>query len=182
MSCPTCKGTLDKKKLAEHLLGQSCTSCEGVLLTLKDYLYYLSRSDAVDEDLSFNEDETVLDEDTSSAIICNCGQIMSKYRISHNTDRRIDCCSACQSIWLDNGEWEYLKVNNLHRLINKIFTDVHQRNIRLEGTRVTLGNNYKRILGVSDYNILKELRNWIDSNKNKSTILAYLNTNDPYSA
>lgn len=151
MICPNCKGIFKNKSLATHLSGKICTNCKGITFTLSDYLIYLTRSESLDEVLVSDVDVSVSDVGTKNALICSCGQIMSKYRISHDSERRVDYCSVCQAVWLDNGEWDYLKTNNLHRRINKIFTEPYQRNVRLEGTKVALNQNYERLLGASDY-------------------------------
>jgi len=180
MSCPACNSEFKKKSLANHLLGLVCINCNGVSFTLGDYLHYLSRSESVEESQELEVDEFVLEDDTKKAIICSCGQVMSKYRINHKSDHRVDYCSACLKVWLDEGEWEYLKANDLHRRINKIFTDPYQRNLRLETTKNVLNKNFEEQLGVNDYEKLKEIRAWIDSNPKKDVLLAYINSNDPY--
>jgi Zn-finger nucleic acid-binding protein len=181
VSCPACKGIYEKKSLAKHLLGRSCKSCQGVTFTLSDYLCFLSRSEPVEEQLEQNVENSVLKDDTKKAMVCSCGQVMSKFRISHDSDRRVDYCSGCQSIWLDQGEWEHLKESDLHRCINKIFTDPYQRNLRLQGTKVVLNKNYEEQLGVKDYERLKDVRDWISNDSNKDLLMAYLNAKDPYS-
>lgn len=180
MACPSCGGDFKKYQLDEYLLGESCIKCNGVSFSLSDYLYYLSRSSAVNEDLDKSQN-IEMDEDTKTALRCNCGQLMSKYKISHESDRRVDNCSACQTIWLDNGEWQYLRSNNLHRVINKIFTDPYQRNIRLQNTKNVLHKNYNQLLGEEDYTHIKDVRCWIENNPNKSVLKAYLNAQNPYS-
>jgi Zn-finger nucleic acid-binding protein len=182
ISCPSCKGALKKTKLAEHLTGQSCASCNSVSIALGNYLHYLAKSPSLDEDLLLHADEVVMEEDTKGALVCDCGQIMSKYRISYDTDRKLDYCTSCQSIWMDKGEWEYLIVNNMHKLINKIFTDAWQRNIRLEGTKQALATNYEQRLGTQDYKQICKVREWIESNPAKDLLLSYLNASDPYSS
>lgn len=181
MSCPGCDGAFEKKSLAKYLLGQSCISCKRVAFTLGDYLNYLERSESIDESLDREYDDLVIHEDTKRALICNCGQVMSKYRMTRDSGRKVDYCSACQTICLDEGEWGYLKENNLQKCINKIFTDAYQRNLRLEKTKVVLKNNYEAVLGGQDYNKLKEIREWINNNPNKQLLMAYLNAQSPYS-
>jgi len=180
MSCPACNNEFKKKILTEHLLGLVCINCNGVSFALGDYLYYLSRSEPVEEDKELEADEFVLEDDTKKALICSCGQVMSKYRINNKSDRRVDYCSACLKVWLDEGEWEYLKANDLHRCINNIFTDSYQRNLRLENTKHVLNKNFEEQLGVTDYEKLKEVRSWIDNSPKKDVLLAYINANDPY--
>jgi len=181
MACPACNGAFKKHKLDELLMGESCIECKGVRFTLSDYLHYLSRTSAVNDTIDQPADFE-LDNESKKALACSCGQIMSKYKIIHNSDRRVDSCNACQSIWLDNGEWEFLKSHNLHRVVNKIFTQAYQRNIRLQVTRDVLQNNYEQLLGADDYQRIQEVRSWIEENKNKAVLKAYINANDPYSA
>jgi len=182
MRCAGCNGAYEKKSLAKHLLGLTCLSCKGVSFTLTDYLHFLQRSESIDNSLEKETDDPVIQNDTKKALFCSCGQVMSKYLMSQDSDRRVDYCSACQKIWLDCGEWDYLKNNNLHRYINKIFTESYQRNLRLEKTKAVLKINYETRLGTQDYTRLKEIREWINNNQNKKILMAYLNAQDPYSA
>jgi len=80
---------------------------------------------------------------------------MRKYRIRYATDRRLDYCNACQLVWLDAGEWENLKENNLHRLMKKLFMESYRRNLRIEKTKVVLSKRYEDKLGNEDYKQLK---------------------------
>jgi len=181
MNCPSCNGVYEKKKLARHLLGKSCVNCEGVTFTLNDYLIYLSRSEPLEDSIEEMTDGSFLVDDTKKAMLCGCGAIMHKCRIRYETDRRIDYCSTCQTVWLDAGEWEYLKENNLHRLINKLFTEPYQRKLRVEKTRTVLSEKYTDQLGEEEYKQLKEVRDWVYNNENKELLLAYLNAKNPYS-
>lgn len=181
MSCPGCNGAYEKKSLAKNLLGQSCIGCKAVTFSLGNYLHFLERSGSIEEGFDKEHDDPVIQDDTKKALICGCGQIMSKYRMGQDSDRRIDYCYACQTIWLDEGEWNHLKANNLHRSINKIFTDSYQRNLRLEKTKVVLKRNYETQLGSQDYTQLKAIRDWINNNQNKQVLMDYLNAQDPYS-
>jgi len=180
MSCPVCNGELKLKSLSRYLSGQCCTSCNGITFTLAEYLYFLTRSEPIEDSVEPDESELVMDEDTKHALVCSCGQLMNKYRITHKSNRRVDCCPSCHTIWLDMGEWEYLKVNHLYRCVNKLFTDSYQRKLRLESTKNILNKNFENRLGENDYEKLKEVRCWINSNPNRDILLAYLNANDPY--
>ena len=181
MSCPACNGEFKSKRLSRHLSGKSCTACNGVSFTLTDYLVFLTRSASIEDNIDLDTDELIMHDDTKKALLCNCGQLMSKYRITHESDRRIDFCSSCQTVWLDEGEWEYLKVNHLHRRINKLFTEPYQRGLRLEGTRASLDKKYEEQFGAHDYKKLKEVSEWINNNPNKNLLKAYINATDPYS-
>jgi len=181
MHCPSCSGVYEKKKLARHLLGKSCVNCGAVTFSLNDYLNYLARSEPLEDSIGTKKSGLLLADDTKKALLCDCGIIMHKYRIRHASDRRVDYCSACQVVWLDSGEWEYLKENNLHRIINNLFTEPYQRKLRVEKTKLVLSERYVDKLGEKEYKQLKNIRDWIYKNENKEIILAYLNAKDPYS-
>ncbi|VAW67563.1 hypothetical protein MNBD_GAMMA09-2278 [hydrothermal vent metagenome] len=181
MLCPACEGSYKKIKLDEHLLGKSCIVCEGVSFTLSDYLYYLSHSRPVEEEPVSGTDNVIMLADTKKAMVCHCGHVVSKFSISHETDRRIDYCSACQTVYLDKGEWEYLKSVQLRNKINSLFTDSCQRQIKLDGTRQVLTNNYKEKLGAINYDHMTKVRDWIYNSPDKDLILSFLNAKDPYS-
>lgn len=39
-------------------------------------------------------------------------------------------CFHCEEVWLDAGEWQYLKAQGLHTRITLISTDPYQRRLR----------------------------------------------------
>lgn len=57
------------------------------------------------------------------------GTIMSRFRVGQGLDFRVDR-SINGGVWLDGGEWEALRIGNLHQSLHKIFTAPWQRAIR----------------------------------------------------
>ncbi len=129
MDCPQCKGyRLEPKELEAGLLGASCAKCEGVMLPLMNYRYWLDQNPVVDK-----LTEELIIEDSEKAKGCpKCSRFMSRFQVGADTSNRIDMCTGCDEAWLDKGEWQLLKQLDLHDRLPKIFTDAWQRNIRLK--------------------------------------------------
>lgn len=172
MDCPQCKGyRLEPKMLEEGLLAASCIKCEGALLPLMNYRYWIDQQPEVVTDTQ----NTEVAEDNEKAQLCpKCRHLMTKYRIGSNSLNRIDLCSACDEAWLDKGEWQLLKQLDLHEKLPRIFTDAWQRNIRQKRSEALQRKRYIEMLGEADHNRLTDFKVWLDNHSEKQSILRYL--------
>jgi Zn-finger nucleic acid-binding protein len=107
---------------------------------------------------------------------------MQKFRINNDTSHKLDYSPKIGGVWLDAGEWEYLKEQGIAGSLNRIFTEQWQRQLRENDTRATLEQLYISKFGEADYAKLKELREWLDGKQNKAEMRAFLLAEDPYSA
>lgn len=70
-------------------------------------------------------------DDTTRAMICpKCQRIMLKFKFAADIDHGIDVSTRCEEVWLDEGEWHYLRVTHIHGDLPKIFTEPWQRRLR----------------------------------------------------
>lgn len=175
MDCPQCKGyQLEPKEIEPGLIAGACPKCDGALLSLMNYRFWADQQ-------SMNEgvdDAEVVSEDNTKAQVCpKCTRLMTKFKVGVKTENRIDLCSGCDEAWLDKGEWQLLKHLDVHDKLPKIFTDVWQRNIRLERQQQFQQARFEELLGVDGFERLDEFKKWLDKHPEKSSIKNYLITN-----
>lgn len=180
MKCPSCKNSnLVPSYLDGLFRAHTCRECSGNWLLIEDYIAWKERNPEFD---FFNEIDFETD-DSKKALICPVtGKIMNKYRITHDSDHRLDYSPGVGGIWLDHGEWEHLKQNKLAGSLNKLFTSQWQKSIRENSARNTFTEIYREKFGEESYEKAKEIREWLNSHPSKADIRAYILADDPYSA
>ena len=179
MKCTSCgEATLNSSYLEPQLPCYTCPACNGSLLMLSDFLRWKENHDS--KDLIANT-ATIEVQETSKAMLCpKTGGLMTKYKISKDTEHRLDLSPTINAVWMDKGEWELLKEKGLAGKINAIFTDHWQEEIRSEESADILSALYKRKFG-SHYEDIKAFRELIGDKKYRSEAIAYLLAEDPYS-
>ncbi|MCX4026054.1 zf-TFIIB domain-containing protein [Endozoicomonas sp. SM1973] len=183
MKCTKCKqGFLTPIKLEPTFPCLECSECQGHWLYLEDYLRWLEQS-STEETLESQVNEHIEVDDSKQALLCpETGRIMLKYRISADNSHKVDLSPEVNGIWLDKGEWTLLKNEGLARKLNQIFTEPWQRKIREETAQRNFADQYQNTFGEADYEELKHMREWLNSKKNKQSMIAYLLAENPYSA
>lgn len=179
MKCSSCHtGTLSPSYLEGLFACHTCTDCEGNLILLSDFLRWQEQNPEVD--LPENVDVEVDTQETSKAMICpKTGGLMTKYKISADTEHRLDLSPTINAIWLDKGEWALLKSKGLAVKLNNIFTDHWQHEIRSNAATEVLSSLYQRKFG-DRYEEVKRLRASLESMDNRSEVIAYILADDPY--
>ena len=172
MNCVQCKGySLDPIELETKLVAAGCSQCEGVLLPLLNYRYWLS-TQAKQISQSFELDNV---EDTQHALICpKCARLMFKYRIDLDQQNRIDVCASCGEVWLDKGEWQLLKILGLYDKLPDIATDRWQKNLAQQYRKERHELRYKKLLGEANFYRAADFKMWLDEQNNKPDIVNYL--------
>ena len=181
MKCTSCKeGTLTPAYLDDLFPCHTCSHCGGNLIYLNDYLRWLENN--TNPEFTADLDTAVSAEETAKAIVCpKTGSIMLKYRISKDTEHKLDLSPAINAIWLDKGEWELLKQQGLAGKLNEIFTDTWQRKIREAKTADVMTAMYEKEFG-DNYEAIKTFKALLENMNNKSDVIAYLVSDDPYKA
>jgi len=105
-----------------------------------------------------------------------------KYRISKDSSHRLDLSPDVGGIWLDKGEWEYLKKAGLAHQLNTIFTTPWQRKVRSESAKDTFEQMYRKKFGNEDYEKIKSMRAWLVAHPHRNALRAFLMAEDPWSA
>ncbi|AZQ82656.1 hypothetical protein EKO29_00390 [Colwellia sp. Arc7-635] len=180
MKCTSCKqGELTPSFLEGQFRSHTCTNCHGNWILIEDYVAWKERNPefSFDESLQYDIDES------KQALLCPVtGTIMRKFKLSTTTDHRIDYSASVGGVWLDKGEWELLKKENLAGSLNSVLTTHWQRNIRTNSTKDNFAEIYQDKFGEETYTKIKALREWLYQQPNKADLRAYLLAEDPYSA
>jgi Zn-finger nucleic acid-binding protein len=178
MRCPGCRNTnLIPSFLDDLFRAHTCKDCGGSWILIEDYVTWKERNPeyTFPQEISFEVD------DTKNALLCPVsGTIMQKYRISHVSDHYLDYSACVGGVWLDKGEWEYLKDNNLAGSLNKIFISQWQKSIRVNNSRITFSDIYKEKFGEETYTKAKEIREWLNNHPCKEDLRSYILADDPY--
>jgi len=180
MKCPGCKGNKLNPSFLEGLFrAHTCGDCDGNWLLIEDYVAWKERN----PEFVFSQEAVFEVEDTKTALLCPVtGSIMHKYRVAHDSEHRLDYSPGVGGVWLDCGEWIYLKENNLAGSLNKIFTSQWQRTVRDKNSEITFVDIYREKFGQESYAKAKEVREWLNNDPCKADLRAYILAEDPYSA
>lgn len=175
MICPTCPGyQLEPKELEPGMVVASCSKCNGGLLSLLNYQFWLKTQAPVMQDA---DDEIQLSDvdDVGDAKQCpKCHRLMAKYSFTNKSRNRLDYCSACEETWLDHGEWELLKQARLERQVSKIFTDKWQRMLRQQKFQDLQNQRYQNLLGNDCYERATNFKSWLAKQEHRRDILLFL--------
>ena len=174
MKCLSCKNAeLEPKELESGLLVAACPACEGALVSLMNYRYWLDQTHGVagGEKAGDEASPAVL---TGARCCPKCNRLMTKYQVGPTSAHQLDLCSSCDEAWLDRGEWQLLKKLDLHGKLPKIFTDAWQRNIRKAKHEAALNDRYEKLLGAEDFAKAYEFKHWLYQNAHREDIKQYL--------
>ena len=182
MKCSACKeGYLVAGYLEDSFYCHTCNLCNGNLVMLNDYMVWL---DQYVEEENANTTEVKIElvtiDESSSAMICpKSGKLMLKYRISRETEHRLDFCPASNVFWMDGGEWSMLKQLGLVDKLNEIFTQHWQKEIK-SAERVDILKGLYELRFGENYDLIKSFKKSFNDMRNKSSVIAYLMADDPY--
>lgn len=179
MKCTSCKsGKLNPSYLDDLFPCHTCTNCGGNLVMINDYLRWLDGN--TNTEFTSSIDVEVEAEETQIALLCpKTSTLMMKYRISKDTSHRLDLSTSINAIWMDKGEWALLKSKGLAGKLSSIFTDSWQRKIREASAADTLNTLYEKEFG-QNYDKIKEFRDLVLSMENRSNVIAFLVSDDPF--
>jgi len=146
---------------------------------IEDYVAWKERH----PEHEFVADSECTPEESAKALLCPVtGTIMRKFRLSHNTNHKLDYSAIVGGVWLDKGEWELLKREKLAGSLNAVLTSHWQKNVRAESAKDNFTAIYQDKFGEDNYQKIKEMRTWLEQQENKADLRAYLLAEDPYSA
>lgn len=180
MKCPGCKrDTLFPSYIDGLFRAHTCSVCEGNWILIEDYVVWKQKN----PEYEFSETADFQYEDSKNALLCPItGAIMQKFKLTHDSEHRLDYSPQVGGVWLDKGEWEFLKQENLAGCLNAIFTSQWQKTIRENSAKVSFAEIYQEKFGEESYAQIKETRKWLDEHPCKADLIAYLMAEDPYSA
>jgi len=173
MKCSSCgTGRLESSYFEGLFACHSCSDCGGDLILLGDFLRWQELNPESGFDVE--AEVGVVAEETTRAMICPLtGTLMTKYRISADTEHRLDLSPTINAVWLDKGEWGLLKEKGLANKLNEIFTNHWQRDIHATETSEMLDELHARKFG-EQYEQIKAFKNVIKDMQNRQEVIAYL--------
>ena len=178
MKCPQCKSAdLQPAKLEPNLGAHTCDTCGGTLLDL--VAYRLWRETQATPPSATGIVKTP--EETSQALLCSkCERIMLRFRYTEHTKHVLDLCSYCDDVWLQENEWEFMRVYAVQGDLPRVFTDPWQRKLRARRTKAVLDEEWDHRLGAELHGKAKEIDKWLREHPNRASFLDYLLASDPY--
>lgn len=177
MNCPQCKGySLEPKELEPGLVVAACMKCQGTMVSLMNYRFWVDQIADTTEINALNLETTQVDDSQSAKVCPKCSKLMTKFQIGPDAVNRLDLCTGCDEAWLDKGEWGLLKQLDLADKLPKIFTDAWQRNVRLARQQKKHDSRYEALLGADDFARVNEFKKWLDAHPEKQAIKQYLIT------
>ena len=182
MNCTKCKsGVLQPSFLDGLFRAHTCSGCGGNWILVEDFVAWKEQN----SEFQFAADHTVTEdtEDTKKALLCPVtGTIMRKFKITAGTDHRVDYSAPGGGIWLDKGEWDLLKSEQVAGTLNNVVTQHWQKQIQRESSASNLSAIYSQKFVEENYEKVKAIRAWLINQPNKADLRAYLLAEDPYSA
>jgi Zn-finger nucleic acid-binding protein len=174
MHCSSCKtARLEPRELEPGLIAAVCQQCDGALVSLMNYRFWLDRYGTTGDQESTRPLD-VPDEQPGVRACPKCSRLMTKYQMGINSSHKIDLCAACDEAWLDKGEWQLLKHLDLHGKLPRIFTDAWQRNIRKARQEAFQQDRYEKLLGEDDFGHVNEFRQWLYRHPRKEDIKQFI--------
>ena len=173
--CPQCAdSTLVYAMLEPSLAAYSCGKCLGTLVSLAAYRAW---REAAGSGRLPVVPAAVPDSDAADSIAAKkcpkCRSLVSKYRISAERTNRLDYCTHCDEVWLDDGEWHLVEGLALSGDFARLFTQAWQNMVQVEVTEAMEGSRLRGMLG-NDFARVEEMREWIQTHPRKLEILARL--------
>jgi Zn-finger nucleic acid-binding protein len=179
MKCPKCENqVLKATKIEQGLSAMGCGMCGGASVTLLYYRDWLERTPLDSRTLTVQTKalEEVENDDSKSAMCCpKCSRLMGKFKISGESNNRLDLCSSCDEVWLDGGEWELLKSLEMSNNMPLVFTEQWQNKLRKQATQQAREERLLKIISSQDLDTTKEFKQWLDKHPQRESILFFLN-------
>ena len=181
MKCPICTSSeLLPTSLETNLPALRCSNCGGNWIRGAVYWKWLEQHGPNLPELPENGERLTLAEPGQYVDCPECRFRMVKYLVGRGLSFSLDHCLGCKGIWLDRNEWETLKNRNLHDDLNSMLTSFWQAAAQKEKRKKSLEQIYLGRFGPEEYGEIKRIRAWLDGNRNKQYLLAYLTDADPY--
>lgn len=176
MNCPQCKGyRLQPVELELGLVAAGCSRCNGALLSLINYRFWVDQN--VDlKPLESKEKPEQLNDSEKAQLCPKCDRLMTKYRINTDSKNKLDLCGRCDEVWLDNGEWQLLVSLDVHDQLPSIFTEAWQINIRKKRQDAYWQEHFEKLLGKKDFAKLNDMKQWIERHPERQALKHFLIT------
>lgn len=167
---------LRPEALAPGLSADTCGDCHGHWLAMDDYRRWVANQPepaaADDADLPALRPAPAAED---KARACpSCQRWMERLRVGRAPDFRLDRCSACQRVWLDEGEWAALVAAGLATRLGEILSDGWQRQLRDADAQARRETELRARHGDACIDELARVRAWLATQPQRETLLALL--------
>lgn len=169
---------LERIELEQGLIAYRCPESGGHWIRAEQYWKWHStlkdpctpsRSEPGEENHPVSEYDDVV------KLCPDSGTVMTRYRVGHGHSFRIDR-SPTGGIWLDGGEWEALKAENLHHTLHLIFGAPWQKAVRDHARDESHRLQLIQRLGPDLHARLESLHQELAHHPERAAALAYLNS------
>lgn len=179
MICCGCNtGTLMPVRLDQGAgpAGYQCNACSGALLSLAPYLDWAkTQASASATPISSLEPFEGNAKDSKRALSCpKCSRLMLRFNVLADKAHGLDFCFHCEEVWLDPGEWQYLKSHALHTRITAVSTDPYQRRLREQAARDAAAQRFRGVVGDEGFDEVQRFADWLKQQPAREAILRYL--------
>jgi Zn-finger nucleic acid-binding protein len=177
MHCPVCKPprSLEPASLEEgRLTARRCPSCNGHWIRSADFWRWRAHLREPLPETTASGSSAAAPETGGLRLCPDCNHVLARYRVGHGVGFTIDHCRNCEGAWLDGGEWDALRVRNLHDDLPRIFDETWQHAVKRDVQEQTTEDSFRRRLGEADYQRARDFRDWLDPHPKRSELLAYL--------
>lgn len=178
MKCASCDNSeLALASLEPDLPCLTCERCSGSLLSLSTYVDWAVRQPPRTPRTGAAPEPAAAD--SKQALRCpNCTRIMVKYKVTADHAHGLDYCFGCEEVWLDGGEWAWLKARGLDTQVTAISTEAWQRRLREEASARIRDEKFRHALGDSVFAEAERIRKWLHEQPQHAEILRYLNLDE----
>lgn len=170
MNCPACRDELTQKELEPSLPAHACNACDGAWLRADEYRDWREK-EVEDTPIELELEKS---KERNGAKFCpQCRFFLIKYKVGADLGFHIDRCGQCGGVWLDGNEWPQLKAANLHREIQRVFSQDWQGSVKKAEHAQAIESIVRNQLG-DDFAEVARIKKWIEGHPKKPEILAYL--------
>lgn len=171
--------TLVPVQLEPKLTAYQCPKSQGYWIPLQSYMRWFKQQGHQVNPLPQDYMQHCDDDSSRPALFCpESGCLLQRFRVGHGLSFRIDRSSVTGGVWLDAGEWEALKSQNLHEEMHHIFTASYQKKLRAEELEQTVQQTFEAKLGQADYEKVIEFKKWMHEHPRSGEILSFLHGHD----
>ena len=142
MKCPICHTeTLHEVTLSPGLHAHQCSNCFGHWISSERYWEWLdyreqekAQASNARPPIKLSPELSLLPvtENNKENFCADCSRHMRKTKVGRGLNFYLDRCSHCHGVWLDQHEWENLKLMDLHHQIHYMFSSAWQFSVRQE--------------------------------------------------
>lgn len=186
MICCACnKGTLMPTRINNGPEAYQCNACNGALLILATYMDWV-RSQRGNQTVETETQSSAVPNDADAdvgiahsnrALSCpKCSRIMRRFNILFESAHVLDLCQHCEAVWLDAGEWQFLKAHGLHTSITTISSETYQRRLREQAVRNAASQRFRETVGEASFGEVQKFADWLKDQPMRDAILRHLNS------